>query len=221
MNNILSNEILKENGIVLVGLDEIFTQIPKWKYYYLSNYGRLIHKLKYKYVIVKPSVTDGGYLSYTLYKPSRKYNGKKVRDKNGNVKRKRSCECAHRLVTRMYTVNPYPEAEYTIEDLHAHHKDHNKQNNYYKNLMWLCKSKNNRTDHDFIHNIKKISLYNQEQCIFHAYNDIELLMKRLDVDVLELIDSLKFNDKLFKSQDGKWDIYQVNNQFVGVQFYKD
>ena len=48
MNNILSNEILKENGIVLVGLDEIFTQIPKWKYYYLSNYGRLIHKLKYK-----------------------------------------------------------------------------------------------------------------------------------------------------------------------------
>ena len=46
-------------------------------------------------------------------------------------------------------------------------------------------------------------------------------MKRLDVDVLELIDSLRFNDKLFKSQDGKWDIYQVNNQFIGVQFYKE
>lgn len=218
---VLTDKILRDNNITH-GVDEIFTQVPSWNKYFFSNYGRLIHKSNNgKYTLCKAVVTDNGYINYTLSKPARNYNGEKVRNADGTPKRKRKSIWAHRMVAQMYVVNPYPNAEYTIEDLHVHHKDNNRQNNYYKNLMWLCKSKNGRTDHDFIHSIKKISLYNQDKCTFHTYKDIDLLMKRLDVDVLELIDSLRFNDKLFKSQDGKWDIYQVNNQFIGVQFYKE
>lgn len=40
----LSNRKIKEAGIELLGLDEIFVQYPLWNDYYGSNYGlSLIH----------------------------------------------------------------------------------------------------------------------------------------------------------------------------------
>lgn len=216
----LTKATLSKNNIEPISLDEVFTQIPNWTRYFLSNHGRLVHKNnKDKYKIVNPSITKNGYYSYTLSKPARTYKGKKVRDKNGKTKNERMCTLANRLVAMIYVNSQYPK-EYTLDDLHSHHKDKNRKNNYYKNLMWLCKTKNGRTDHDFIDSIKKISFYNQNTTHFHTYKDIELLCKRLDTDIMELIDSIKFNDKLFQSQDGKWEVYQVNDAFIGVQFYK-
>ncbi len=216
----LSEKQLQKNNIELIGKDEIFSQIPNWNKYFISNHGRLIHKNnKGRYTIVNPSITKGGYLSYTLSKPARNYKGDKVRDENGKPKNIRSCKPAQQLVAILYVNNPYP-GEYTIEDLQIHHKDGNRINNYYKNLMFLCKSKNGRKDHDFIHSIKKVSLYNEETTNFHTYKDIDMLLKRIDTDVLEFIDSIRYNEKLFKSQDGKWDLYEVNGYFVGIQFFR-
>lgn len=216
----LSSKILQKNNIDLIAPDEVFTQIPTWNRYFLSNHGRLLHKnSKGKYVLINPSITKSGYLTYTLYGKTRTYKGKKVRDKNGKIKPNRTCKPAHRLVAMLYVDSQYP-SNYTFNDLDAHHKDKNKTNNYYKNLMWLCVGKNGRKDHKFIDSIKKIALYNQETTKFHTYKDIELLCKRLNVDILELIDSIKFNNKLFKSQDGKWDVYHVNGHFIGIQFMK-
>ena len=216
---VLTEKILKDNNITH-GLDEIFTQVPSWNRYYFSNYGRLIHKNnKGKYTLCKAVVTENGYINYTLSKPARNYNGEKVRNADGTPKRKRKSIFAHRMVAQMYVTNPYPKAEYTIDDLEVHHKDLNRQNNYFENLMWLCKTKNGRKDHDFIHSIKKIALYNEETTVYHTYKDIDLLLNRLDIDILELIDTLKYSE--IKIKDGKWTTYKVNGCYVGVQFTKD
>lgn len=216
---VLTEKILKDNNITH-GLDEIFTQVPSWNRYFFSNYGRLIHKNnKGKYTLCKAVVTENGYINYTLSKPARNYNGEKVRNADGTPKRKRKSIFAHRMVAQMYVTNPYPKAEYTIDDLEVHHKDLNRQNNYFENLMWLCKTKNGRKDHDFIHSIKKIALYNEETTVYHTYKDIDLLLNRLDIDILELIDTLKYSE--IKIKDGKWTTYKVNGCYVGVQFTKD
>ena len=216
---ILSKTILRKNNIEY-GLDEVFNQVPNWNKYYFSNYGRLIHKNnKGKYTLCKAVVTENGYINYTLSKPARNYNGEKVRNADGTPKRKRKSIFAHRMVAQMYVTNPYPKAEYTIDDLEVHHKDLNRQNNYFENLMWLCKTKNGRKDHDFIHSIKKIALYNEETTVYHTYKDIDLLLNRLDIDILELIDTLKYSE--IKIKDGKWTTYKVNGCYVGVQFTKD
>lgn len=214
MNN-LSQKTLIDNNIDLIAVDEVFTQIPKWGAYYISNHGRLIHKNdKEHYSVVNPSISTGGYLTYTLSKRARYYRGEKVRDKNGKAKGQRQCYPAHRLVAMLYVHNSYP-ATYRIQDLDVHHKNHTRTDNYYKNLMWLS-----RKDHRYLDTIKKISIYSEEHCTFRTYKDIELLAKRIDIDILELIDSLRYGDRLFKSQDGKWDVYQVNGYFLGIHFYR-
>lgn len=85
--------------------------------------------------------------------------------------------------------------------------------------MYLCRNKNGRADHAFIHSIKKASIYNHEKGKFHTYKDIEMLLKRLNMDVLEFIDTLKYTEKLFS--EGNWDIYTVNGYTLGIQFYKN
>ena len=210
----LSNKKLKENNIELQAIDEEYNKFFDWTKYFLSNYGNLLHQdNKGIYKLVTPSEVENGYLSYTLSKPARKYKGKK----KGQGKRKHFY--AHRMVLMLYCDNPYPPKEYALSDLQGHHKNKDKKDNYYKNLMWACKNKNGRTDHDFLDSIKKIAYYNQENASFYTYKDIELLCKRLKVNHMELIDSIKYNDKLF--QEGKWEIYNVNGHFIGLQFYKE
>mgnify|MGYP001851659796 CR=1 FL=1 len=217
---ILSKRILQNNKIKLIERDEIFTQVPNWNKYFISNWGRLIHKNnKGRYTIVNPSITKGGYLTYTLSKPARKYRGKKVRNKAGSTKTIRECKPTHQMVAIIYVNNPYPIKDYSIKDLEVHHKDKSRTNNYFKNLMWLCKNKNGRTDHDFIHSIKKIALYNNEKATYHTYKDIDLLLNRLDIDVLEFIDTIKYSKTYIK--DGKWTTYNVNDYYVGIQYVKN
>lgn len=214
----LKKETIEANGID-VGLDEVFNQIPQWNKYFYSNYGRLIHRSKSgKLNIVKPSITKEGYFTYTLYKSSRTYKGEKVRDKHGNVKVYKKCKPAHQLCAIMYCSNPYDMTEYSIEDLHVHHKDKNRKNNYYKNLMFLSNWHTDRDDHSFIHTIREIALYDEITGKFHGYSDIELLANRLDVDILELIDCLKQDCATIEKN---WNVYRINNKFIGVQFHNN
>ena len=214
----LTKKQLQENDIELIEKDEVFTQFPRYINYFISNKGRLIHKNKKERLnIVNPSITTGGYLTYTLSKPARTYKGQKVRDANGKPKNQRETKSANNMVCLLYCVNPYPAADYSMDDLEAHHKDGDRKNNYSSNLMWLCKEKNGRQDHDFIHSIKKVAYYNRDKGTFRGYKDIEKLLKRLNVNVLEFIDTIRDSDRLFVYE--HWDIYQINNHFIGVQFY--
>ena len=85
--------------------------------------------------------------------------------------------------------------------------------------MWLANGKvGTRADHQFINTIKKIAVYNENNANYHTYKDIERLCKRIDTDILELIDILKDKDTP-KIKAGAWTTYQVNDFYVGVQFF--
>lgn len=207
----LSEKKLTKNGIELIGWDELFNPIPNWNKYYISNYGRLLHEYKNGNLkLVKPSIVTGGYLQYTLSKPARKYNGKKVRGKNGKPKTGRRQEYAHRLVAELYIKSEYPD-EYKIKDLHTHHKDKNVKNNYYKNLMYLEPS-----THKFVDSIKKMGSYNTMTGKMYSYKDIERLADKAGMPVLDFIDYLRYGES---RQEGKLSIYAINDYHVAVQFY--
>lgn len=220
---ILSEKMLLKNGIELLESDEVFKQVKGWNKYFASNYGRLIHKNnKGKYTIVNPSITKGNYLSYTLSKPARTYKGEKVRNTDGRTRRNAWSITANRLVGLMFVeYDPYKGIyDYSIKYLDIHHKDHNRQNNYFKNLMWLANGKDGtRADHQFINTIQKIAIYNQENAKYHTFKDIEKLCKRIDTDILELIDILKDKDTP-SIKDGYWITYKVNHCYIGVQYFK-
>ena len=85
--------------------------------------------------------------------------------------------------------------------------------------MWLANGKDGtRADHQFINTIKKIAVYNESNANYHTYKDIERLCKRIDTDILELIDILKDKDTV-KIKDGAWTTYKVNDFYVGIQFF--
>lgn len=213
----LSLKKLLENGIELIAKDEVFAKVENWNKYFISNYGRLIHKnSKGKYRIVNPSITSGGYLTYTLSKPARTYNGVKVRDAAGNVKTQIKCNSAQNMVARMFVYNPYPRMQYAIEDLQAHHKDKNRQNNYYKNLMWLSTE-----DHGFVHRIKRIGVYNADTCKYRCSKDIESVLKKLKMDIIEFRKTVqKMNKDKLTVRDAHWTVYLINGVYVAIEYYK-
>lgn len=211
----LSKKRLIENGIELIGTDEKFESVRGYGMYYISNYGRLIHQKKTGQLqIVNPSITNGGYLTYTIYKTK---NKKKRRKKGEKYVRKGVGFTANNLVARMFVYNPYPELEYAIEDLQVHHKDKNRTNNYYKNLMWLCKNKNGRKDHDFVHSIDKIGIYSEKTGKYRHYKDIEYILDRLEMNILEFIDYVKEveeNEEAY--QDGEYRVYDFDELTIGI-----
>lgn len=213
----LSLKKLLENGIELIAKDEVFAKVENWNKYFISNHGRLIHKnRKGKYRIVNPSITSGGYLTYTLSKPARTYNGVKVRDAAGNVKTQIKCNSAQNMVARMFVYNPYPRMQYAIEDLQAHHKDKNRQNNYYKNLMWLSTE-----DHGFVHRIKRIGVYNADTCKYRCSKDIESVLKKLKMDIIEFRKTVqKMNKDKLTVRDAHWTVYLINGVYVAIEYYK-
>lgn len=213
----LSLKKLLENGIELIAKDEVFAKVENWNKYFISNHGRLIHKnRKGKYRIVNPSITSGGYLTYTLSKPARTYNGVKVRDAAGNVKTQIKCNSAQNMVARMFVYNPYPRMQYAIEDLQAHHKDRNRQNNYYKNLMWLSTE-----DHGFVHRIKRIGVYNADTCKYRCSKDIESVLKKIKMNIIEFRKTVqKMNKDKLTVRDAHWTVYLINGVYVAIEYYK-
>jgi hypothetical protein len=221
---ILAKKKLKDSNIELIAKDEEFRSVKGWGTYYISNYGRLVHSTKKGYRIVNPSIAKGGYLSYTLSRPARTYKGKKIRDEYGKIKKRRSNVTANRLVAMMFvSYDAYTERyDYDISYLDAHHKDHNRKNNYCKNIMWLSSGRDGtRSDHKFINDIKKIAIVNGNRKR-HTYKDIERLCKRLDLNILELIDILKDEETYsepYTDKDGDWTVYDVNGTNIAVQRY--
>lgn len=165
---------------------------------------------------MNPSITSGGYLTYTLSKPARTYNGVKVRDAAGNVKTQIKCNSAQNMVAKMFVYNPYPRMQYAIEDLQAHHKDKNRQNNYYKNLMWLSTE-----DHGFVHRIKRIGVYNADTCKYRCTKDIESVLKKIKMNIIEFRKTVqKMNKDKLTIRDNQWTVYLINEVYVAIEYYK-
>lgn len=210
----LSEKKLLQNGIKLLVWDEIFNPIPKWNRYFISNYGRLLHiNLKKELKFVPSHPNNAGYLKYNLSKPTRKYKGKKLRNKDGKTKGNHLNCYAHRLVAQLYVPILYPDYyDFDINDLEVHHKDKNPQNNYYKNLMYLLK-----VHHKFVDSIKKMGSYNTVTGRVYKYADIERLADKAGVNVIEFIDYLRFAEF---EKNGKWNIYDINGYHVAVEYFK-
>lgn len=211
----LSQKLLSEQHINLIGGDEVFTQVDGWPSYYISNYGRLISTKGNKYIVRRPEIVTNGYLQYTLSKPARKYNGRKVRRKDGKPKSQIKHEYAHRLTAIAYVHNGYPEVDYSIDDLHVHHKNGVKSDNYYRNLIWLSND-----DHAFVHS-HKLATYNINNNRITRCNDIERLANKVKMSVIDLIDTLRDDDPILQSPDGQWDIYLIGSHHVAVQCKPD
>lgn len=203
--------MLKKGGIELIGSDEEFAYIPAWKNYYISNYGRFLRKINNGWRIIHPCMLNSGYYSYTLNKPARKYMGKKVKDENGRSKGQKQTMTAQRLVALLFNDNYYGD-KVSFKDLQVHHKNGDRKNNYYKNLLLLKKD-----DHRFVDKLKKIAMLNENTGKLRAA-DIEVISKKLGIDVIDLIQQLRKGKAIYKSDDGKYDIFKVADRFIGIEW---
>lgn len=193
----LSQKKIREAGIELKGLDEIFVQYPKWNDYYGSNYGRLIST---KYGDVKlckayPCGEDG----------EDKYLGYKMTKVTYGQSRKLSITC-HRLVADIFLPNFWGLER---NKLQAHHLDHSKSNNYYKNLILLPTGL-----HTIMNNTKKMVLFKNKT--FRTSTPYQI-MEQTGLTLDEIIMAAK-KGKPVKS-DGKYSVFDVKGHLIGFQFY--
>lgn len=201
----LNNKTLEKKNIGTKKNEE-FRQIPGWRNYYISNYGRLLRKRNNCYREVSPSCLTNGYLAYTLSKPARRYRGQKVK-RNGKTKTIRQTTTAQRLVALMFNINYYDDTNFS--ELEVHHKDGNRKNNYYKNLLLLRKQ-----EHKFMDKIEKITLFNENTGKFRT-TDIEIIAKKLNLNVIEIIRALMVQECLYLSDN--YEIYNIVGGFIGVK----
>lgn len=211
-NKTLRTKILQDNNIELIEYDEVFKKIPKYKNYYISNYGRLIRTYNNgKAILIKPEIVTNGYLAYRIYNGTRKYRGKAVKDKQGNVKRIKKRTTAHRLVAIVFVDNYYKS--YAIDELQVHHKDKNINNNYYKNLIWLPVGV-----HTFIHRINKIGTYSSGTGNFRTYKDIEKVAQICKLNIAEFLELLEEEANMPIDHIKNWCVYRINTRYIGVQW---
>lgn len=194
----LSSKKLKEANIELLGLDEVFVQYPRWNDYYGSNYGRLISVKNGKVELLKPVPTDKEQDGYTGYKLAKVTNGKQ---------RTLPISC-HRLVADIFLPNYWKDTIKDRNKLQAHHLDHSKNNNYYKNLILLPSRL-----HQVMNTVKKmVLLKNGKLKTVTPYQILEETGLTLE-DII-----LSAKGKPIQS-DGKYSVFDVQGHLIGFQFY--
>ena len=96
---------------------EIFREIPGYKDYQVSSWGRVYHKPTGKFM--REEETEKGYLRVDLYSDDDYRKHHKV----------------HRLVAQAFIPNPENKPQ-------VNHMDGNKKNNSYTNLEWVTDAEN-------------------------------------------------------------------------------
>lgn len=114
---------LSKTGISEIGTDEIFVRLMDCKNYYLSNYGRGIHYVNGKYVLLTGSYDNDGVLRYSVAKDTY-IDGKWVY--------KRVALYVPQAVVCEFIVNPDMK-----NNTYIWHSGYNKEDNYYRNLYPL------------------------------------------------------------------------------------
>lgn len=191
----LSDKKIREAGIELLALDEIFVQYPRWNAYYGSSHGRMISLKNNKVELLKP-IPQGGYEGYKL--------AKVVKGKQKLL----SITC-HRVVADIFLPNFWDDSELKRNQFQSHHLDHNKLNNYFKNLILLPTYL-----HQIMNTVKKMVLFKNGR--FKTVTPLEI-HEETGLSLDDIIKAAK--GKPIKSQ-GKYSVFDVGNELIGFQFYQ-
>ena len=194
-NHKLANKKLANAGIELLAEDEIFVQYPKQKDYYGSNYGRLISTKYNKVELLPPSDTDG----YANYKLSQTVKGK------AQV----LTISSHRLVADIFLPNFWKDRN--RNQLQAHHLDHSKRNNYYRNLLFLPTNL-----HTIMNHVESMCIVVGEKAV-PIVTPYDLLDENITLD--EIIALAQTRAKKRVTLDG-YDIYTLKGLEIGFKFVK-
>jgi len=194
----LSKAKLKRAGIKLIASDEIFVQYPRWTTYYGSNYGRMV-SLKYgKVKLLKASPCGAeGEERYTGYMMCKVVRGEQIT---------RTITC-HRLVADIFLPNYWKHLR--RNQLSAHHLDHSRDNNHWKNIILLPIKY-----HNLMARVKKIGLFRDKK--FRVMNPYDIMLET-GLTLEEIIGAI---DKKPLRSDGRWTIFEVKGNIIGFLFYK-
>jgi len=144
--------------------------IKDYENYEISNFGNVRNKKTGR--IMKLTINHLGYLVVTLCKNCKKLN-----------------HYIHRLVAQHFIINEEEKKE-------IDHKDRNKQNNHFNNLIWCSRSENNI-------NKKAISIVGEKNISQTIYNTFDVYIQRNKQTVFRktfktLEDAIKARDELLK-----------------------
>ena len=144
--------------------------IHDYENYEVSNFGNVRNK-KTKKILV-PWTTKNGYLQIALCKNCKKLN-----------------HYIHRLVAQHFIINEEEKKE-------IDHKDRNKQNNHFNNLIWCSRSENNI-------NKKATSIVGEKNISQTIYNTFDVYIQRNKQSVFRktfktLEDAIKARDEFLK-----------------------
>jgi hypothetical protein len=123
-----------------------------YKYYEISNYGRLKYKIQSKYKITLGATSADGYKIIRL-------------NTDGNI----FLTTIHRLVAILFIPNPENKS-------YVNHIDGNRENNNISNLEWTTPSENSQHAHDTGLNSSKKSIYQLDENN-KIINEFESLVK--------------------------------------------
>lgn len=99
--------------------------------YYVSNCGNAFSLCGKQWIQLKPTPDSKGYLEITI----------RYRDEDGK-EIKQHCRI-HQIVAEMFVPNDDPERKTIV-----HHRDGNKLNNHYLNLVWVDATEHGRQHHE-------------------------------------------------------------------------
>lgn len=174
--------------------DEVFVEHPRYKGYYVSQYGRVISLKCLKPKLLSANLGGAGtrqYYYYGLMRPDKS----KPDTKSGN-----------RLVADVFCPNFWQDKSYKFD---AHHINKIKTDNTWTNLVLIPVPL-----HKALDRIKKIVLL--QDGIIEYSNPLDLVYDTgLTLEDIILTDRKK---KPLKS-DGKYSIFNVKGHLIGYQYY--
>ena len=198
LSNIMPPKKLAEANISLLAEDEIFVRYPGYASYYISSYGRALSTKSKVVSLMNGAISPQGYLIYSFSKE--KQSDDKPRGNEKPIS-------ASRAVADVFLPNFWTELRYN--QLQAHHLDHNKQNNYYKNLLLVP-----ATLHSYMNRVWSVVLYEKKR--YRKRTPLEIHeITGLSLDEIILAMTAEPVD-----ENGSYTVYQVGIDRIGFKLTK-
>lgn len=197
ISHTLDENRLEKAGISKLHSDEIFVQYPKYKDYFVSQYGRIISTKFGKIRLLKV---------YLVGEENNRYLGFTFSDGDTKIS-----IGVHRAVAEVFCPNFWRSKNQKKLNLQAHHIDGNHYNNDYRNLILIPKKL-----HDELHKIKKIVLFKDGQIITYM-NVLDLVLESgltLEDIILARYDGRRKKQKAT----GGYTVYNVKGWLIGYKF---